>query len=172
MHVRELTEDDLANPRPVYVVWEVTLRCDHACAHCGSRAGRARSQELSTAELLDVADQLAALGTREVTLIGGEAYLRPDLPRLVRHLAEHGLRTSMQTGGLGLTEAVMAELAQAGLAAIGVSIDGPREVHDQLRARRGSHAAASRAVEVARAAGRPASPGRSAASPVQSAPMP
>jgi hypothetical protein len=25
--------------RPLYAVWEVTLRCDLACRHCGSRAG-------------------------------------------------------------------------------------------------------------------------------------
>jgi len=24
---------------PAYVVWELTLRCDQPCAHCGSRAG-------------------------------------------------------------------------------------------------------------------------------------
>jgi hypothetical protein len=35
--------------RPVYAVWEVTLACDLACRHCGSRAGRARPDELTTA---------------------------------------------------------------------------------------------------------------------------
>ena len=57
--------------RPVYAVWEVTLKCDLACRHCGSRAGRARPDELSTAEALDLVSQMAALGVREVTLIGG-----------------------------------------------------------------------------------------------------
>jgi MoaA/NifB/PqqE/SkfB family radical SAM enzyme len=35
--------------RPIYAVWELTLRCDLACQHCGSRAGHARPDELSTA---------------------------------------------------------------------------------------------------------------------------
>ena len=26
--------------RPIYAVWELTLACDLACRHCGSRAGR------------------------------------------------------------------------------------------------------------------------------------
>jgi radical SAM superfamily enzyme YgiQ (UPF0313 family) len=64
--------------RPVYAVWEITLACDLACRHCGSRAGRARPDELSTAECLDLVGQLAALGVREVTLIGGEAYLTQE----------------------------------------------------------------------------------------------
>jgi hypothetical protein len=38
--------------KPTYVVWEITLACDLACGHCGSRAGRARPDELSTTEAL------------------------------------------------------------------------------------------------------------------------
>ncbi len=30
---------------PAYVVWELTLRCDQPCRHCGSRAGAARPVE-------------------------------------------------------------------------------------------------------------------------------
>ncbi len=40
--------------RPVYAVWEVTLKCDLACRHCGSRAGHARPDELTTSEALDL----------------------------------------------------------------------------------------------------------------------
>src|SRR5579859_2265297 len=70
------TED--SRVRPIVAVWEVTLRCDLACRHCGSRAGHARPNELSTRECLELVSQLAELGTREVALIGGEAYLRED----------------------------------------------------------------------------------------------
>src|SRR5215218_715030 len=56
----------LAEPResdrkyePLLAVWEVTLRCDLACRHCGSRAGRARPDELSTEECVDLVRQLA-----------------------------------------------------------------------------------------------------------------
>jgi MoaA/NifB/PqqE/SkfB family radical SAM enzyme len=81
---RSLRPDDLVNPKPVYVVWEITLRCDHACSHCGSRAGpSAREDELSTEEMLEVADALVRMGSREVTLIGGEAYLRGDCCQLI-----------------------------------------------------------------------------------------
>ena len=45
------------------------------------------------------------------------------------------------------------ELVDAGLAAIGVSVDGTEEVHDTLRANPGSHAAAMAAIRNARAAG-------------------
>jgi radical SAM protein with 4Fe4S-binding SPASM domain len=139
--------------RPIYVVWEITLRCDHACDHCGSRAGPVRDDELSTEELLAVADALVELGTREVTLIGGEAYLRSDVYELVEHLAAAGVRVTMQTGGRGLTADRARRLRDAGLAAIGVSLDGTAATHDTLRASPGSHDAALRAIEHGRAAG-------------------
>ncbi|MBK6923223.1 MAG: hypothetical protein IPH07_37890 [Deltaproteobacteria bacterium] len=47
--------------------------CDQACRHCGSRGGHARPDALTTAEALGLVHQLADLGVREVTLIGGEA---------------------------------------------------------------------------------------------------
>jgi radical SAM protein with 4Fe4S-binding SPASM domain len=138
-------EKDLG--KPIYAVWEITLRCDHACDHCGSRAVKARPDELSTDEMFDVADRLVAMGSREVTLIGGEAYLRPDCPDLVHRLASQGVRVTMQTGGRGLTAERCKVLKDAGIAAIGVSIDGPPEIHDLLRASKGSHAAALRALD-------------------------
>jgi radical SAM protein with 4Fe4S-binding SPASM domain len=149
--VRAVTAAD--EGRPIYAVWEITLRCDHACAHCGSRAARPREDELSTDELFAVADQLVAMGTREVTLIGGEAYLRPDCADLVARLSSQGIRVTMQTGGRGLTPERCEALARAGLQAVGVSVDGPAEVHDVLRDSPGSHAAALRALASARDAG-------------------
>ena len=150
---RALRPDDLRQPRPIYVVWETTLRCDHECAHCGSRAGDARPDELNTEELLEVADALVRLGSREVTLIGGEAYLRGDCYRLIEHMTKAGIRVTMQTGGRGLTKDRCRKLREAGLAAIGVSVDGPEAAHDTLRASPGSHAAALKGIRNAREAG-------------------
>lgn len=151
-HVRTLRASD-TEPRPVYAVWELTLKCDQPCQHCGSRAGAARVQELSLEEILRVADELVELGCREVVLIGGEAYLRPDLPSIVRHLAELGVRVIMQTGGRALTVERARALADAGLSQVGVSIDGPPAIHDRLRGNLGSWTAAMRALENAASVG-------------------
>lgn len=133
----------------VYVVWELTLRCDQPCSHCGSRAGAARARELSPAECLAVVPQLVEMGAREVTLIGGEAYLRPDLPDIVRALASAGVVVTMQTGGRAFTPNRARVLKEAGLFGVGVSIDGPEDLHDTLRNNVGSWAAAMRALEAA-----------------------
>jgi radical SAM protein with 4Fe4S-binding SPASM domain len=139
--------------RPIYAVWEITLRCDLACVHCGSRAGRTRPDELSTAECLDLVDQMADLGVREVTLIGGEAYLRDDWLDIVRALRRRGLNASMTTGGRGLTLERAQAAAEAGLQSVSVSVDGLESTHDRLRGVRGSYQSAMEALAHLRAAG-------------------
>ncbi|MBK7858663.1 MAG: radical SAM protein [Archangiaceae bacterium] len=132
--------------RPTYVVWELTLACDQPCTHCGSRAGTAREGELSTDKALEVVKQLAAAGTFEVVLIGGEAYLHPGFLAVVRALREAGIRPSMTTGGRGIDRALARQMAQAGLHTVSVSIDGLEPTHDLMRASKGSFASAFAAL--------------------------
>lgn len=143
--------------RPVYAVWEITLRCDLACRHCGSRAGRARADELSTAEALDLVAQMAELGVEECTIIGGEAYLRDDWATIAGALTQAGIRCSMTTGGRALTPERVAAAKQAGVETVSVSLDGLAATHDHLRALNGSHAAAMQALANLKAAGLPRS---------------
>jgi radical SAM protein with 4Fe4S-binding SPASM domain len=139
--------------RPHYAVWEVTLRCDLACQHCSSRAGRPRDDELTTAEALDTARQLAELGVTEVTLIGGEAYLREDWLAIIREIRARGMKCTMVTGGRGFSSERAIQAREAGLQSISVSVDGLEESHDRLRALKGSFAAALRAIENGHQAG-------------------
>jgi MoaA/NifB/PqqE/SkfB family radical SAM enzyme len=136
------TEDDRAAYRPVHVVWEITLACDLKCGHCGSRAGAKRTGELSTAEALDVVAKLAELGTREVSLIGGEAYLRRDFPQIIAAITAAGMECSLQSGGRNLSEERVAAAKAAGLRRAGISVDGLRDWHDELRGVPGSFDAA------------------------------
>jgi radical SAM protein with 4Fe4S-binding SPASM domain len=138
---------------PAYVVWELTLRCDQACRHCGSRAGPARPEELTAAEALDVVAQLAAARTREVVLIGGEAYLHAGFLDIVRALKAAGIRPTLTTGGRAFTPALAADCAAAGLFSVSVSVDGLQATHDAVRALPGSFDAALSALKNARAAG-------------------
>jgi radical SAM protein with 4Fe4S-binding SPASM domain len=139
--------------RPIYAVWELTLRCDLACGHCGSRAGRARPDELDTAGCLDLVAQMAALGVLEVTVIGGEAYLRDDWLTIVRAVRDAGMQCSMTTGGRGLTAEMARDAAAAGLQSASVSIDGNEATHDRLRGVTGAYRSALAATGHVRAAG-------------------
>ena len=133
--------------RPIYAVWEITLRCDLACNHCGSRAGRARPDELTTDEALDLVRQMKELDVKEVTLIGGEAYLRDDWTLIARAARDAGMLVSITTGGRGLTRERAQEAKDAGVQAVSVSVDGLEATHDRLRGVKGSFRAALEAIE-------------------------
>lgn len=141
----------------VYVVWELTLRCDLACWHCGSRAGKPRADELTTDEALSVVRQLAEMGAREVTLIGGEVYLRPDWHVIARAIGDAGMACTITTGGRHFT-AERARLArEAGVRGASVSLDGLGATHDRQRGVRGAFDSAVAALRNLREAGIPIS---------------
>lgn len=121
-----------------YAVWEITLKCNLACQHCGSRAGHARAKELSTAETLDMVKQLAEVGITEITLIGGEAFLRPDWLEIAKAIASAGIHCGMTTGGYGITLETARQMKEAGIGVVSVSVDGLEATHDRLRGRKGS----------------------------------
>lgn len=125
-------------PHPRYVVWELTLKCDLACRHCGSRAGRPREEELSLDEAVAIADQLKAMGTQEISFIGGEAYLHPRWLDIVRVCSERGIRCVMTTGARKVVPRLAEAAAEAGIQAMSCSIDGLESTHDKLRAVPGS----------------------------------
>jgi len=141
------------SPRPSLCVWELTLACDQECLHCGPRAHVARNDELDTEECLQVVSELAELGVGEVTLIGGEAYLRDDFILIVRAIRNHGMQSTLTTGGYNLTEARARAMVDAGVQSVSVSIDGLSPCHDRLRGRPESWTRAFAALSRVRVAG-------------------
>ena len=129
---------DVARPldraqRPIYAVWELTLACDLSCKHCGSRAGKARANELSPAGALSLVEQIADLGVKSITLIGGEVYLRRDWLQIVAALRARGLAVTVTTGGRGFTRTLAEAAREAGVQAVSVSLDGLGDTHNGLR---------------------------------------
>lgn len=114
-------------------VWEITLACCFNCRHCGSAAGPSRPDELTTEECLDVSSQLAELGCRRVSLIGGEVFMRPDWDIVAKSLTDLGIRLNIITNGFVFTDELIDTLRRINVQSVSVSIDGTREVHDRLR---------------------------------------
>ncbi len=133
------------------VTWAVTNRCNYRCWHCYN-AGRSQV-DLPLEHMRDVAAQFRDMGVTVLTLTGGEPLLRGDLEDVAACFDE---RTSLIVGttGKGLTPARASALADAGVFALGVSLDSidARE-HDRLRGRRGAFETAVRALDLARGAG-------------------
>ena len=138
---------------PRRCTWEITLACNLRCGHCGSRAGRARPDELTTAQALAVVDDLATLGCRHVTLAGGEPTLRADWPILMARLRKQGVRASLITNGLTWTTALAQQARDAGIHRLGISIDGLERSHDCVRRLEGGFERVLAAIDITREAG-------------------
>ena len=136
-------------------VWEITLACNMRCRHCGSHAGKPRDDELSTEEALRVLGELAAAGCERLVLSGGEPLVRRDRPRIVEEGTRLGIGMKMITNGWCLDDAVARTAKDAGLSAVGVSLDGLEESHDFVRRSEGAYRRALGAIRAARGAGIP-----------------
>ena len=140
--------------QPLVLIWEVTQACELACKHCRADAQpRRHPDELSTAEGKALLDQAREFGDGQlVVLSGGDPLARGDLPELVDYGTEQGLRMTLTPSGTNsITRDRLAELDDAGLRRLALSIDGgDRESHDTFRGESGSFDATMRAAEAAR----------------------
>ncbi len=121
------------HPPPQRCFWELTRACDHACLHCSVSAGRADEDELSRDEALRVAGELVELGLRRVVLSGGEPLLCPWWAEVARELVDGGVRVRLFGGAGRLDKEVIAQLLDAGIDEVALSLDGDRALHDRLR---------------------------------------
>lgn len=114
-------------------VWELTLKCNMRCIHCGSIAGIERKNELTIDECLSIADQLISLGCEDVTFIGGEVFLYKNWENIARKLSENGVLVNIITNGFLMGEKQIKEIEYANLINVGISLDGMKENHNKIR---------------------------------------
>ena len=138
-------------------VWEMTMRCNMHCKHCGSSCtDQTAPHELTTAEALVVADDIGRLQLGRVTLSGGEPLLRADWPQIAARLQQHNVTPNMISNGWFFDEATVVAAKQAGISNIAISLDGLEKTHDYMRCR-GSFARAINAYKLMQKGGMPSS---------------
>ncbi|MGH7162508.1 MAG: radical SAM protein, partial [Planctomycetota bacterium] len=126
-------------PRPLLGTLIVTYRCDLSCGMCDLPLRGHRGGEMDTAGLCGVLDAMRDLGVLGVGITGGEPLLRKDLFAVAAHGARRGLLVHLNTNGSLVDGEAARRLADAGVASVNVSLDGPdAETHDRLRGRPGS----------------------------------
>jgi PqqA peptide cyclase len=115
-------------PRPYTLVAELSYRCPLRCPYCSNPtdigAQRYRN-ELETEHWTRVLGEARALGVLQLALTGGEPMLRPDLDEIVAAGRAAGLYSTLVTAGTRLTRERAAQLKEAGLDHVQVSIQSP-----------------------------------------------
>lgn len=111
---------------PLTISWNLTQRCNLACAHCyiDAQRGAADPEELSPEEAQDVLRQIARVNPQAVLILtGGEPLLRRDVYDLIGEAARLGFWTVLGSHGGLLDSAVALNLKSRGLKGAGVSLD-------------------------------------------------
>lgn len=134
---RASRHDERSEFLPHVVAWNLTRRCNLACAHCYIAAGswHAEAGELSTERCHEILDQVLEVNPRPMLILtGGEPLLRDDLEELAHHASEGGATVVVGTNGTRLDHARIESLMAAGVTGVAVSVDSlDSTYHDRFR---------------------------------------
>ena len=136
---------------PLDFFLEITARCNNDCRHCyinlpaGDR--EARQNELSLAEITEIADQAVALGAFWCLITGGEPLLRQDFAEIYLMLRRKGLLVSVFTNACLVTAEHVALFKKHPPRDIEVTVYGiTEETYERVTGRPGSYAAFRRGL--------------------------
>jgi PqqA peptide cyclase len=136
---------------PRALIAEVTHRCPLHCVYCSNPLEmQRRSEELSTEDWASIFRQASEMGVLQAHLTGGEPLSRPDLTPLVSAGREAQLYVNLITSGVGLDEARLDELIEAGLDHIQLSFQDSVEGSANEFAGARTHALKLRIAEMIR----------------------
>lgn len=108
MREKELAEITEANLIPAWAMLELTHRCNFKCSHC--YVVKEKIKELSSAEVKDVLDQLAAAGCLFLAFTGGELFLRKDVFELLAYAVKKRFVVTVLTNAFLLDAAAARKL--------------------------------------------------------------
>ena len=146
----------MLKPQLRLVFWETTAGCNLRCVHCRRLdvMETVSKEDLTTAEGLDLIDQISGFGSPILVLSGGEPLLRPDLFDLAARAKERGLRVALATNGTLIDASCARRVRAAGFDRVSISLDGATAgTHDAFRGQPGSHGKAVAALQALHALG-------------------
>jgi MoaA/NifB/PqqE/SkfB family radical SAM enzyme len=133
---------------PLFIAWQLTNRCRARCLACCEESGpdKAWRDELSPAEALRLARDIAAAGIPYVAFGGGEPMGVPHSWEIFEILAAAGVSLKLETEGSYIDDAAADRLAALPVQCVQISVDGATAAtHERMRPG-GSFASATAAI--------------------------
>jgi radical SAM protein with 4Fe4S-binding SPASM domain len=109
---------------PLNVEWELTSACNLRCRHCYVSAGTGLLDELSTKEALELIAELDQIGISDITLSGGEPFLRKDIWLIIDELRKRQIPFIIYTNATLLNTEIVEKLVNYNAKSISVSLNG------------------------------------------------
>lgn len=142
---------------PITVSFDVTSNCNLRCVHCFNDSGNtAVHHDVSAAQRLEIARQIAQLHVHSVCLCGGEALCCDNLFEIMDILRPNVGSMNMVSNGYSMTAQKARQLVEHGIYLVQISVDGAYAwQHDLFRGVTGSFARATQALRYLKEAGVP-----------------
>ncbi|MFH2136966.1 MAG: radical SAM protein [Candidatus Omnitrophota bacterium] len=116
--------------KPLLATFSLTARCNCSCEYC-DLLSKGTSQELSTAEIMDIIAELRQSGTMYIHFSGGEPLLRTDFEEITGYAKSLGMIVSCSTNAVMLAERVP-ELKK-NIDKININFDGTEQVCERIK---------------------------------------
>lgn len=128
---------------PVILYIHLTSKCNLKCPYCYNQDHRnnllqKKEEEGSFSDFINLIDQTAEIGIREVKLTGGEALLFKGVLAIAEHAKSKGMAVNLLTNATIMNKEIAEKIARV-VDSVSISLDGARpEMHDPVRGR-GTH---------------------------------
>lgn len=135
--MQEISSKALAMGVPLSVHLDLTYRCNERCIHC--YLDHEDHGEMTTAEIKNVLNQVAAAGAFYLSVSGGEILLRKDFFEILAHARSLLFHVKLKTNALLIRGEEAKRIRNLGVREIQISIYSHKpEVHDGITKVRGS----------------------------------
>lgn len=119
---------------PFRIFYDITYDCNLRCKHCFTSSGNKDADELTLDEKLNLIENIKKLGTKRISIAGGEPFVSPDLFPFLRICNENNIDVSITTNGTLFTKEIIETLNEYNLKNLTVSFDGGTRYHmDEIR---------------------------------------
>jgi radical SAM protein with 4Fe4S-binding SPASM domain len=145
----EMVDKALKMKIPLSVQLDLTYRCNERCIHC--YLDHDDHGEMTTAEIKDLLDQMAAAGVFFLTISGGEILMRRDFYEILEHARLRTFSVKLKTNGVLIRKKEADRLHSLGVESVQISIYSHHpEVHDAITKMPGSLKQSMNAVRLLR----------------------
>lgn len=134
---------------PLQVSLNVNFRCNFKCGYCYGQYPFRTEKDFTKEDLFGLIDDLGKMGTRSITLGGGEPMIRNDIGEIIRRVKKNGIECGMNTNG-SLIPRRLKDLEAIDM--VCVSFDGPKHMNDLNRGE-GTYEEIRAGIDAALAAG-------------------
>lgn len=133
------TERDFVNvanvefaPAPNNIIFEITYRCNLKCQMCYLKDSYLNQniEEVSLAEIENFLDSLPS--KPNIILTGGEPFCRSDILEIVAAVKKRGMKCIIFSNGTLLSKSRIKTLIDLELDSISFSLDGPRNIFEEV----------------------------------------